>query len=146
MIFTGTLGFFNALSGIAGHELVHQRSPVHKFFGNWPYIKSMYTHFWDEHVNGHHKHLATSKDPVCHEVDSNLYFAVPKAIICTHVTSYEREVERLTYLNGGKPISFIHNLTRNRMFYYFVINVAMCTGIYKLLGFKSLIWQFFYSY
>lgn len=87
----GITGFFNALSGIAGHELVHQKSPVHKFFGNWPYIKSMYTHFWDEHVNGHHKHIATEFDPVSHPIGSNLYIAVPKAIIMTHVTSYKRE-------------------------------------------------------
>lgn len=140
VIFTGVLGFFNALSGIAGHELVHQKSPIHKFFGNWPYIKSMYTHFWDEHVNGHHKHLATDRDPVCHAVGSNLYTAVPKAIYGTHLTSYHREVERLTNLNNGEPISLIHNLTFNRMFQYFAFNVAMCYSIYITMGYKSLAW------
>ena len=88
MILGSIIGFFNALSGIAGHELVHQKNPIHKFFGNWPYIKSFYTHFWDEHVNGHHKHLATSRDPVSAEKGTNLYMQVPTAIVMTHVTSY----------------------------------------------------------
>jgi alkane 1-monooxygenase len=106
----------------------------------------MYTHFWDEHVNGHHKHLATSRDPVSHEVGANLYYAVPKALVMTHWTSYKREVERLTGLNNGKPISIIHNLTSNRMFYYFVFNVALGYTINKTLGYKALYWQLVYSY
>ena len=100
----------------------------------------MYTHFWDEHVNGHHKHLATNKDPVCHEVGTNLYYAVPKAMVMTHVTSYTREVARLRALNNGKPISIIHNLTHNRMFYYFVFNVALGYTIKQTLGYRALKW------
>jgi len=100
----------------------------------------MYTHFWDEHVNGHHKHLATSRDPVCHEIGSDLFTAVPKAIVYTHVTSYQREVERLTALNKNKPIGIIHNLMNNRMVYYFIFNFSMCYLIKIYLGNNALIW------
>jgi hypothetical protein len=37
-MFAMVVGFFGALSSLAGHELVHHRSPVHKFFGNLPYV------------------------------------------------------------------------------------------------------------
>ena len=100
----------------------------------------MYTHFWDEHVNGHHKHLATVNDPVSHEMGSNLYTAVLKAIVLTHVTSYKREKERLTNLNGGKSIGIIHNLTHNRMIYYFIFNISLCYLIYITLGYRALKW------
>ena len=50
------------------------------------------------------------------------------------------EVERLTNLNNGEPISLIHNLTFNRMFQYFAFNVAMCYSIYITMGYKSLAW------
>jgi len=100
----------------------------------------MYTHFWDEHVNGHHKHLATSRDPVSHEIGTNLYYAVPKAVVMTHISSYKREKERLKSLNNGKAISTIHNLTHNRMFYYLIFNILMVYTVYKTLGYKSFKW------
>ena len=106
----------------------------------------MYTHFWDEHVNGHHKHLATKRDPVCHEMGSNLYFAVPKAIIMTHFTSYYREVERLTAINDGEKITFLHNITNNRMVYYFIFNVILSYSIKYFLGHKAFVWQLVYSF
>jgi alkane 1-monooxygenase len=100
----------------------------------------MYTHFWDEHVNGHHKHIATPLDPVSHDIGANLYFSVPKAILMTHYTSYNREVERLTLLNGGYPISTFKNLTCNRMFYYFSFNVSLSAAIFYCLGARALLW------
>lgn len=106
----------------------------------------MYTHFWDEHVNGHHKFIATCNDPVSHEMGSNLYYAVPKAIIMTHVTSYQREKSRLKLLNGGEEISTFHNLTNNRMVYYFIFNVLLGTAIKYAFGWTALYWQIVYSY
>ena len=100
----------------------------------------MYTHFWDEHVNGHHKHIATPLDPVSHAIGANLYFSVPGAIINTHRSTYRREIERLTELNGGHPISTFKNLTCNRMVYYFAFNVCLGATIKHLLGTQALLW------
>ena len=95
ILFALATGYFTGISGTAAHELVHEKSAIHKFWGNWTYIIGMYTHFWDEHVQGHHKFLATDKDPVCHKVGANIYTGTLKAIWGTHVTNWVRENERL---------------------------------------------------
>lgn len=141
-----TTGFFNGISGTAAHELVHQKSYIHKFFGNWTYIIGMYTHFWDEHTMGHHRHLATPLDPVSHDVGTSLYKAVPSAIIGTHVKAWEREVERLEKLSPDGKISTFENITGNRMHYYFAFNVSLCFTIYSLLGLTALKWQLVYGF
>ena len=81
-------GFFSGVSGTAGHELVHEKSAFNKFVGNWTYIIGMYTHFWDEHVNGHHNYIATDGDPVCHKKGVSIYAGIVNAYIWTHVTSW----------------------------------------------------------
>jgi len=100
----------------------------------------MYTHFWDEHVNGHHKHLATPMDPVCHEVGADIYTGVPRAIVGTHVAAWLREVERLEKQSPAGKITILENLLGNRMHYYFVFNVSLCYVIYELLGVSALKW------
>ena len=52
-----------AVNMVAGHELVHRRSTVHKFFGNLAYAKFMYPNFLIQHVKSHHKKVATPEDP-----------------------------------------------------------------------------------
>jgi alkane 1-monooxygenase len=104
----------------------------------------MYTHFWDEHTMGHHRHLATPLDPVCHETGANLYTGVVKAIIGTHVKGWEREAERLEKLKNGK-INWFENLVGNRMHYYFAFNLTLCYSIYNLFGYSGLKWQLIYS-
>jgi hypothetical protein len=106
----------------------------------------MYTHFWDEHTMGHHKHLATPLDPVSHEVGANIYTAIPKAIVGTHVKAWEREVERLSKLSPTGQISTFENIIGNRMHYYFVFNVSLCYTIYELLGYSALKWQLIYAF
>ena len=80
-------------------------------------MQCCYSHFWDEHTKGHHKHIATADDPVCHDLGSVLYTAVLKAAIGTQVVSWNREVERLEKKYGGE-VSLFTNLTQNRMVYY----------------------------
>jgi len=88
---------------------------------------------------GHHRHLATDMDPVCHTIGSNIYTGIPGAIVGTHVKAWEREVERLEKIKGEK-ISTFENLIGNRMHYYFVLNVSICYSVYALLGARSLKW------
>lgn len=55
-------GFFAGLSGIVGHELVHRKEANNKYLGCFLYTKAFYSHFLDEHIKGHHKHVATPQD------------------------------------------------------------------------------------
>jgi len=96
LMFCYVIGFFGALSSLAGHELVHHKHWMHKLGGNIPYMQFCYSHFWDEHTKGHHKYIATPEDPVCHDLGVSCYFGIASAAIGTHTSSWTREVQRLT--------------------------------------------------
>lgn len=57
--FVSTMGFFGALNAVVGHELFHKREKLSQLLGQWPYTKIMYSHFFDEHLKGHHRTVAT---------------------------------------------------------------------------------------
>ena len=62
-IFIMTLASGAAVGGAVGHELFHRKEIVHKIFGASLYLKMMNTNFAIQHVQGHHKNVATPKDP-----------------------------------------------------------------------------------
>ena len=69
------MSFYNALSQVAGHELLHDKAWYNKVMGSVPYSQFFYTHFWVEHTRGHHKYIGTPEDPVFHDVGVNVYQA-----------------------------------------------------------------------
>ena len=66
LVFCFFVSFFGSLSSTAGHELVHKRESIHKFVGNLVYTLFLYSHFHSEHLQSHHKDLATPNDAVSH--------------------------------------------------------------------------------
>jgi len=73
-----------AISSLAGHEMVHYKEGVHKFFGSIPFALMFYTHFHDEHVRGHHKTVGTREDPVFPPTGRSVYAGALNAVIFTH--------------------------------------------------------------
>ena len=132
------LGFFQALAGTAGHELVHQKDWINKFVGNLPYIECMYSHFWEEHVQGHHKNIATPLDPVCHDINVSFYTAIPKAIIGTHTTTWDRNMEKIRKENDGKDPTLLQIMTKNNMMLYMYWNLILAYATYRFFGYSGL--------
>lgn len=95
VLFAFVVGFFGALSSLAGHELIHHKDWFHKVAGTIPYIQFSYTHFWEEHTKGHHKNIGTPMDPVCANVGTSCYYAIAKAVVGTHVATWNRHADRL---------------------------------------------------
>jgi len=124
------------MASIGGHELVHRKGFWHKFVGSLPFMTFFYTHFWDEHCNGHHKTVATPEDPVSAPKDRNFYRALVHAVIGTRVATWKREEERITKGTPGisKPMLFIWN----RMVHYEILHFVMIYAIYKAFGFGGL--------
>lgn len=137
-LFHFVVGFFGALSSLAGHELVHHKHWIHKLGGNIPYTQFLYSHFWEEHTKGHHKYIATPEDPVCHDLGTTCYYGIPKAAIGTHVSTWKRNTERLKKLNGGNDVGIFTQLTQNRMVYYFLVHLGICYTVHHFFGYGGL--------
>ena len=128
LVFGFVISFFGSLASTAGHELVHNKEWYNKVIGNLSYTQFLYSHFWDEHTKGHHKNIATPLDPVCHDMGVDVYTALTSAVIGTHISTWDREVERLQTLH--KSVSAFTILTQNRMIHYFLLHVAIVWTIY----------------
>jgi fatty acid desaturase len=75
------MSFFGGLSASAGHELLHNKEMIHKAVGSIPYALFFNSHYVDEHINGHHKHLGTDEDPVSHPFGTTIFYAIFSATI-----------------------------------------------------------------
>ena len=96
LVFTFVWGYMAGINGLAGHELIHRRSPMNKFLGMFTYTKVLYSHFLLEHSNGHHRNVATGEDPATAIQGESLYRFVVRSAVGGHVNTYQREISRIT--------------------------------------------------
>lgn len=71
--FVGVCAHIGGVGLAIGHEQLHRRQLIHKICGTLVYSKALYSHFFVEHIKGHHKHVATPEDPASAEMNENLY-------------------------------------------------------------------------
>lgn len=77
-----------AICGNAGHELLHKKEWFDKYLGAWCYTMFFDTHFLYEHIEGHHKDIATYEDPGTARYNENFYAFTCRAIYSTHVNTW----------------------------------------------------------
>ena len=78
LVFTFVWGYMAGLAGLAGHELIHKREVYNKVIGIIPFTKILYSHFFLEHSNGHHRHVATEHDPATAKQGETFYTFFPR--------------------------------------------------------------------
>ena len=98
--------------------------------GSFPYMLNLYTHFGDEHVQGHHKYIATDEDPVSAGLNDSVYYAIAKAIIGTQYKTYERSHQKIVRENDNQEPNFIVGLVKNKMVRYLALHTVMLAGVY----------------
>jgi len=91
-------GYCSGVGGLAGHELIHKKEKIHKFFGTFAFSKFLYSHFFMEHISGHHKKVATPEDPATPTKGDNLYYFVTRSVILGFHETWQRENERVNLL------------------------------------------------
>lgn len=64
-----------------GHELLHKKEKINKVLGTWSYTKFMYSHFLDEHIQGHHKAIATLEDPATARKNETIYAFIFRSVV-----------------------------------------------------------------
>jgi len=71
---TGSMGMCCGILGInVGHELGHRVSRFERFLTRMLLLSSLYLHFTIEHNRGHHRWVATDKDPATARRNETLY-------------------------------------------------------------------------
>ena len=133
LVFILHWGYFCGVNAIVGHELLHRKENHNKVIGTWPYTKFLYSHFLDEHVNGHHRYIATLEDPATGRKNEPVQAFIFRSIYGSHVNTWNRYVGRIKRRLGEKATIFDY-VARNRMTHWFLLHVGICSVIYKFLG------------
>lgn len=140
-----SVSFFASLAQANGHELVHKKETHHKFVGAIPYFLCCYSHFGPEHVKGHHRFIATDDDPVSTDKGFSFYQHIVKAVVGTHITSWNREIERINRHNQSDKPGKQHWLLNNAMTFYFCLHVGLWIFVYQFAGMGGINFQIRYT-
>jgi alkane 1-monooxygenase len=106
------------------HELMHRPSRPERALAEVLMSAVTYTHFCIEHVHGHHRHVATPRDPASSRLGESVYQFLPRTIVGGLVGAWSIEAERMRRV-GAPVIS-----PRNRMLRYAAVQLV----IYATLG------------
>lgn len=139
-----SVGVLAALDSICGHELFHKKEWYNKLVGQFAYTRYFYSHFFDEHLQGHHKAVATTEDPATALYGQSIYQFIPSAIVGSHVTTWKREMKKSQKLFGADS-STIQLIISNKITLYFCIHSIMLGVIYHTLGMQSVKFQLCYA-
>jgi alkane 1-monooxygenase len=86
---TGAIGMTFA------HELIHRRHGYERVFGNILLATVTYPHFAIEHVKGHHRHVATPRDPATARLGESVYRFLPRSVMGGLISAWHIERRRL---------------------------------------------------
>ncbi len=110
------------------HELGHRNHKIEQFFSKMLLCSSLYMHFFIEHNRGHHKHVATPKDPSTARMHEMVYLFWFRSMFQTWVSSWKIEIERLR--REGKWILG----WENEMLRFQCIQIAVLLGLGLIFG------------
>ncbi len=89
-------GLNSGLSGIVvAHELIHRRGRAWRAAGLWNLLLVNYSHFYIEHVQGHHKLVGTRRDPSTARPGENVYVFLVRSLPQQFVSALRIESSRL---------------------------------------------------
>ena len=106
--------------------------------------KIFYCHFKDEHVQGHHKKVATEIDPSTSRMNESIYTYVPREVIGTNISMWQLETKKIKKQHGDN-CSILALLLFNRLVWYYVLQFCICLTVYFTLGWASLKAMFVYG-
>ncbi len=91
-----SVGLNAGISGIVvGHELIHRKNLAERLLGQLNMFVVNYTHFYIEHVRGHHKRVGTPEDPATARFGESLYAFVLRTVPGQWISALRLEAERL---------------------------------------------------
>jgi alkane 1-monooxygenase len=93
---TVSLGVANGSGGIViAHELMHRRGRFDRALAEILMTSVTYAHFCVEHIHGHHRFVATRRDPATSRLGETVFAFVLRSIVGGAVSAWRLEGERI---------------------------------------------------
>ena len=96
-----------ALGINVAHELGHRARPAEQRLAQVLLLSGLYLHFFIEHNRGHHRHVATPRDPATSRLHEPFWAFLPRALAGEYRSAWHLEAERLR--RAGQPVASWHN-------------------------------------
>jgi len=127
-VLIGTIGINVA------HELGHRTKKVEQFMAKILLTPAMYIHFFIEHNRGHHKNVATDKDPASARFGENVYTFWLRSITQSYLDAWRLEAERLKRI--GQPVFS----TDNAMIWYQLTQLIYLLAVGAFFGWGMILY------
>ncbi len=129
------VGIVLGANGInVAHELGHRSDRTARFCAKLLLLPSLYQHFFIEHNRGHHKHVATDKDPASARAGQIVYFFWFQSITGSWRSAWRLEKERLLQ-EGKSVVSWGNEMIRFTIFQtLWLVVVGILLGPVGLVG------------
>ncbi len=114
------------------HEIFHKPALWEKLLGTFNMSKNLYMHFLIEHLEGHHKNVATPEDPATSQLNETLYEFLPRTIIGSFKSAWK--IENKNCMEKYKTKYSIYN----RMIYFTASYIIIPVSVYAMFGVKVL--------
>ncbi|MFN3839360.1 MAG: alkane 1-monooxygenase [Cyclobacteriaceae bacterium] len=118
-----TIGFSLVTGGIGitvAHELGHKKSHLERFYSKMLLMTVCYMHFYIEHNQGHHVHVATPQDPATARKNENFYRFWFRSVFVGYAHAWVLENNRLSR-KGLPPYHY-----KNRMIWFALMPIVFC--------------------
>jgi alkane 1-monooxygenase len=97
---TLSMGLISGAIGVTfAHELIHRRYPWERALGHVLLLLVSYSHFAVHHIQGHHRWVATPRDPETARLNESFYRFLPRAVFGGFASAWTIERDRLTRHN-----------------------------------------------
>lgn len=131
---TLSVGIVVGANGInVAHELGHRNTRGEQFLSKMLLLPALYQHFFVEHNRGHHKHVATDRDPASARFGENLYTFWWRSVTGSWRSAWAIERERLQ--KEGRPVWS----WSNEMLRFAVFQTGWLVGVFSLTGWRGLL-------
>jgi alkane 1-monooxygenase len=130
-----TLGMVLGSNGInVAHELGHRINPFAKFAAFLLLLPSNYAHFTLEHNYGHHKNVATPRDPASAKKHENIFSFWITTIRGSYINSWK--IQSMLLKQKGYPFFSL----QNQMVWFSLASILFNIGVFMFFGLK--VWLF----
>lgn len=122
-------GISGGIEGInSAHELIHRKRWFARMGGIWNLLLVNYSHFYIEHIRGHHRYVGTPRDPATALYGESFYRFFIRTVPAQFRSAFQLEAERLQKINQA---SFgIHNFVLQLVF----LQLLLCASVLFWVG------------